>query len=102
MSFSLFSCFVVFVLTIKILVNFAYLRRAVIVDHEARIRERRGALLFALKEESAAKVNRRRFLSFTLFRLSLTVDYLAVTWRKSDGRREGDVARSDGLMKEDR
>ena len=62
---------------IKILVNFTYLRRAVIVDCEARIRERRGTLLFALKEEYAAKVNRRRFLSFTFFLLYLTVDYLA-------------------------
>ena len=53
------------------------MRRAVIVDREARIRERRGALLFALKEESAAEVNRRKFLSFTFFWLYLTVDYLA-------------------------
>ena len=67
LSFCLCYSFVVFVLTIKILVNFTYLRRAVIVDREARIRERRGALLFALKEESAAKVNQRRFLSFTFF-----------------------------------
>ena len=67
LSFYLCYCFVVFLLTIKILVNFTYLRRAVIVDREARIRERRGALLFALKEESATKVNRRRFLSFTFF-----------------------------------
>ena len=65
LSFYLCYGFVVFLLTIKILVNFTYLRRAVIVDCKARIRERRGALLFALKEESAAKRNRRRFLSFT-------------------------------------
>ena len=49
----------------KILLNSTYLRRrrAVIFDHEARIRERRGALLFAVDEESTAKVNRRRFLN---------------------------------------
>ena len=52
-------------------------RRAVIFDCEVRIRERRGALLFALNEESAAKVNRRRFLSSTLFLIYLIVNYLA-------------------------
>ena len=53
------------------------MRRAVIFDREVRIRERRGALLFALNEESAAKVNRRRFLSSTLFSIYLIVNYLA-------------------------
>ena len=53
--------------SIKILLNFTQVRRAVLFDHEARIRERRGALLFALDEESAVKVNRSRFLHLPFF-----------------------------------
>ena len=53
------------------------MRRAVVFYREARIRERRGALLFALNEESAAKVNRRRFLHLPFFLISLKVSYLA-------------------------
>ena len=53
------------------------MRRAVIFECEVRIRERRGALLFALNEESAAKVNRCRFLSSTLFSIYVIVNYLA-------------------------
>ena len=78
------------------------MRRAVIFDYEARIRERRGSLLFALNEESAAKVNRRRFLSLTFFCIYLKeLITLQVTWLKSDGRGDDNVARSQELMTED-
>ena len=53
--------------SIKIFLNFTQERRAVVFYREARIRERRGTLLFALDEESAAKVNRRRFLHLPFF-----------------------------------
>ena len=78
------------------------MRRAVIFDREARIRERRGALLFALNKESAAKVNRRRFLSLTFFWIYLKdLITLHVTWLTSDGRGDDDVAQSQELMRED-
>ena len=53
---------------IKIILNFrlpGQVRRAAIFDCKAKIRERRGALLFALSKESAAKMNRRRFRHLT-------------------------------------
>ena len=98
MSFYLLSFFVVFRVTVffnKTLKNFCLpARHAVIVDCEAGIRERRGALLFALNKENAAKVNRRRFLSLTFFWIYLKFGYLSgdvaeIRWPADD-----DVARS--------
>ena len=53
------------------------MRRAVVFYCEARIRERRGALLFGLNEESTAKVNHRRFLHLSFFVVYLKVSYLS-------------------------
>ena len=53
------------------------MRHAVVFYREARIRERRGALFFALNEESMAKVNRRRFLHLSFFVAYLKVSYLS-------------------------
>ena len=56
---------------------------AVLFDHEARIRERRGALLFA----------QRRSVTHLLI-LSFSHLLIHVTWRKSGGWICSDVARS--------
>ena len=50
---------------------------AVIFYCKARIIERRGALLFALNEESAAKVNHRRFRHLLFFVIYFKVTYLS-------------------------
>ena len=90
--------FVVFRLTVffnKILKNFCLpARHAVIVDCEAGIRERCGALLFALNKETAAKVNRRRFLSLTFFWIYLKFGYLLGDVAKIRWPEDDDVARS--------